>query len=70
MENINSQDLQVIKVEYNESRLFFSNYPFNPAIEQVEKFIQRNKGKFEMRFYFRNRSPYGKRWHLFRTVKI
>lgn len=53
---------QEVKIEYNQKEVFFFQHSFKTALEHANDFIQRNKGKFEMKLFMLNASNFGERW--------
>lgn len=53
---------QEAKIEYNGNEVFFFQYDFKSALQHANEFIERNKGKFEMKLFILNRSNFGPQW--------
>jgi len=60
---------QEIKIEYNNTCVFFWQHTFRTALTHANYFIERNKGNFEMKVYLLNESYFGEKWKLFKTIK-
>lgn len=65
---------QVAKIEYNGKKVFFFAYDFTTGYGHADKFIERNKGKVEMKLYYVNNSPYrfsdNDRWRHIKDIGI
>lgn len=55
---------QEVKIECNGNEFFFFRHSFKSAFEHASDFVERNKGKFPMKVYFVNNSPFGEKWRL------
>lgn len=60
---------QEAKIEYNNTAVFFFQHSFKTALEHANDFIERNKGKFEMKLFTLNKSSFGGQWTWLKTVK-
>ena len=66
---------QEAKIEYNNNNnnnnneIFFFKHSFKTALEHANDFIERNKGKFEMKLFILNGSNYGQQWKLIKVCK-
>ena len=59
-------DLQKIKVEYEDGdSIYFRDYAFKQAEEEVNAFLKRNRGKYNFKIYTLNTSPFGERWRFY-----
>lgn len=59
---------QEVKIEYNKEKVFFFKYDFKSALQHANDFIKRNKGKFEMKLFLLNKSNFGEKWTLIKTI--
>lgn len=59
---------QEIKIEYNKEAVFFFGHGFKTALEHANDFVKRNKGKFEMKLFILNKSPFGEKWILHKII--
>lgn len=53
---------QEAKIEYNNQKVFFFAHSFKTALEHANDFVERNKGKFEMKLFVLNESNFGEKW--------
>lgn len=53
---------QEVKIEYNNEKVFFFEHSFKTALQHANDFIERNKGKFEMKLFVLNKSNIGEKW--------
>jgi len=56
-----SQDAKVTNTDSGFSWFFF-DHSFKTAAKHAQIFCERNKGKFPMKQYYRNHSPFGPTW--------
>lgn len=61
---------QVAKIAYDGSEVFFFDHDFKTGYEHAEEFIERNKGKLEMKLYWINNLPFGDKWKFVRIAYI
>ena len=61
---------QEVKIECNNNKFFFFAHTFKTAIDHANDFIERNKGKFEMKLFLLNRSNFGEKWILAKVVPL
>ena len=59
---------QEAMIKYNDIEVFFFAHGFKTAIEHAEEFIERNRGRFQMKLYALNRSCFGPEWCWRKTV--
>lgn len=50
--------MQTYKISFAGQEVFFEDYSFLPASEQVEAFIENNRGKYSMEVFAKNCRPY------------
>lgn len=60
---------QEAKIEYNGNEVFFFQYDFKSAMQHAQEFIERNKGKFEMKLFILNTSNFGPQWLFQKRIK-
>lgn len=60
---------QEFKIEYNGKAVFFFAHNFKTARQHANEYIERNKGKFEMKLFRLNSSSFGGKWILEEVVK-
>lgn len=60
---------QEVKIECNGNEFFFFKHSFKSAWEHANDFVERNKGKFEMKLFLLNESSFGERWILNQTIR-
>lgn len=60
---------QEFKIEYDGSQVFFFEHDLKTALEHAEDFIERNKGKFEMKLFALNKSNFGEKWTFIKKIK-
>lgn len=53
---------QEIKIETPKGEVYFFRHSLKTAWEHAEDYIERNKGKIEMKVFLLNESPFGERW--------
>lgn len=61
---------QEAMIQYNGNEVFFFQHSFKSALEHAMEFVERNKGKFEMKVFFLNESSFGDRWFLFDEIPM
>jgi hypothetical protein len=60
---------QEVKIEYNKGEVFFFKHSFKTALQHAEDYIERNRGKFDMKLFVLNQRNFGEKWILIRTIK-
>ncbi|KJD43309.1 hypothetical protein [Paenibacillus terrae] len=60
---------QEVKIEYNNNKVFFFKHSFKTALEHANDFIERNKGKFEMKLFILNERNFWRKWKLTKVYK-
>lgn len=60
---------QEVKIEYDGTKVFFFQHSFKTALEHANDFIERNKGKFEMKLFLLNKSNFGEKWLFNKTIE-
>lgn len=61
---------QEFKIEYDNAEVFFFQHSLKTAFEHANAFIERNKGKFEMKLFRLNRSNFGEKWILQEVIDV
>lgn len=59
---------QEFMIKYNNIEVFFFAHGFKTAREHAEEFIERNRGRFQMKLYMLNRGYFGPTWSWRKTV--
>jgi hypothetical protein len=60
---------QTVKITGN-GDVFFFDYNFKTGYEHSENYIKRNKGKFIMKVYYKNRGGTGNLWTHIKTIGV
>ena len=61
---------QEVKIECDGTEFFFFQHSFKTAMEHAKDFIERNRGKFNMKLFVLNPSNYGEQWLLREVINI